>query len=77
MNILKSGDKFTAKTKAGESRKYKFLGLDLGDMGEVDGSGSGCRYIVLRNLDDGTCTCVERTWFSRSLTGRKIEREER
>lgn len=76
MNILKSGDKFTAKTKTGESCKFEFLGFDLEDAGAVDRLGTGCRYIVLRNLDDGTYTCVERDWFSRSLTGRKIEREE-
>lgn len=76
MNILKSGDRFTAKSKLGDEYEYEFVGIDLGDAG-VGSGGTGCHYIVLRNITDGTMTCVERAWFSEGLTGRKIARLER
>lgn len=75
MNILKSGDRFTAKTKLGNEYEYEFVGIDLRDAG-VGLGGTGCHYIVLRNITDGTMTCVERAWFSEDLTGRKIRRLE-
>lgn len=75
MDILKSGDRFTAKSKLGDEYEYEFVGIDLGDAGFGSG-GTGCQYIVLRNITDGTMTCVERAWFSEDLTGRKIRRLE-
>lgn len=52
------------------------LALTWGDAG-VGSGGTGCHYIVLRNITDGTMTCVERAWFAEELTGRKIRRLER
>lgn len=31
MDILKSGDRFMAKTKLGDEYEYEFVGLDLND----------------------------------------------
>lgn len=76
MDILKSGDRFSVRTKLGEVHKYEFVGVDLEDAGAIGNGGTGCQYIVLRNLDDETYTCVERAWLSSQVTGRKIQREE-
>lgn len=65
MNLLKTGDEFEAIVN-GESTRYEFLGIDLDDK-------TGCRYIVLRNMNDNTLTCVEWLWFNQELTGRKIK----
>ena len=70
MNLLKTGDKFMA-TVDGKSIEYIFLGVDLDDCGY---NGTGCRYIVLKNLNDNTLTCVERLWFNQELTRRRIVR---
>lgn len=72
MNVLKTGDKFMAKTKLGDVNEYEFVGVDMDDCDH----GTGCHYIVLKNLTDRTMTCVERTWFAQQLTGRKIKRLE-
>lgn len=75
MNILKSGDRFAAKSKLGSEYEYEFVGFDMQDAG-VGSGGTGCQYIVLRNLKNGTMTCVESNWFSKELTGRNIRRLE-
>jgi len=71
MDVLKTGDQFAVTTKQGDEYKYEFVGLDLQDTGS---DGTGCQYIVLKNMENGTMTCVERLWFSEELTGRKIKR---
>lgn len=76
MDVLKTGDRFTAKSKLGDEYEYEFVGIDLLDAG-VGSGGTGCHYIVLRNITAGTMTCVERAWFYEELTGRKIGRLER
>lgn len=76
MNILKTGDRFTAKSRLEDEYEYEFVGIDLGDAG-VGSGGTGCHYIVLRNVTDGTMTCVEWAWFAEDLTGRKFRRLER
>ena len=63
--ILKTGDRFVAETKVGGKATYEFVGLDAD-------SKTGCDYIVLMNLDDGSKTCVEATWFRTDICGRKI-----
>ena len=76
MDVLKTGDRFTAKSKLGDEYEYEFVGIDLLDAG-VGSGGTGCHYIVLRNITAVTMTCVERAWFYEELTGRKIGRLER
>lgn len=59
---LKTGTVFTAKNKLGETRRYRFQGIDLSEL--EDGC-VGCRYIVLQNMDDKTdCFGVEAAWFA-------------
>lgn len=76
MNILKSGDWISVSVK-GKEAMYEFIGLDLDDAGAKSDGGTGCRYIVLRNLESDELTCVEAAWFSEALTGRKVTRKER
>lgn len=76
MNILKSGDWILVSVK-GKETIYEFLGFDLEDAGAKKDGGVGCRYIVLRNLETDELTCVEASWFSEALTGRKVTRKEK
>lgn len=68
--VLKNGDKFSVKLN-GKETDYEFIGFDLNDA-----RAGGCRYIVLKNLSEGSLTCVEGQWFNEALTGRKITCEE-
>ena len=58
-NLLKTGAQFKATDKIGNSFRYEVVGIDLDDLI----SGTGCAYIVLKNLDTGIHTCVEAAWF--------------
>lgn len=57
---LRTGDKFIATDKQGRTYHYSFTGIDLNDLD----NGTGCQYILLRNLDTGANTNVEAAWFS-------------
>ena len=35
MDVLKTGDRFTAKSKLGDEYEYEFVGIDLLDAGSV------------------------------------------
>lgn len=76
MNILKSGDWVSVSVK-GKETVYEFLGFDLDDAGAKNNGGTGCRYIILRNLETDELTCVEAAWFTETLTGRNVTRKER
>lgn len=72
VNVLKTGTEFTAIDKLGSKYRYRFVGVDLHDLAE----GVGCRYLVLRNLDTDSNTCVEAQWFTEReivVHGRYIE----
>lgn len=58
--VLHTGMEFTATDKLNHIYRYRFEGLDLSDLE----GGVGCRYLVLRNLDTDTYTCVEAQWFT-------------
>ena len=68
MNVLKSGDRFVARCLGIPAYTYEFVGFDLDDQNQT-----GCRHIVLKNLDLNELTCVEAAWFNQALTGRSIE----
>ena len=68
MNVLKSGDRFVARCLGVPTYTYEFVGFDLDDQEQT-----GCRHIVLKNLDLNELTCVEVAWFNQALTGRSIE----
>ena len=68
MNVLKSGDRFVARCLGISTYAYEFVGFDLDDQEQT-----GCRHIVLKNLDLNEFTCVEAAWFNQALTGRSIE----
>lgn len=75
MNILKTGDRFVVTAKNLPKYTYEFVGFDMDDAG-VDAGGTGCHYLVLKNLTDNTLTKVERAWFSKLQTGSSIVRME-
>lgn len=68
MNVLKSGDRFVTRCIGVPTYTYEFVGFDLDDQKQT-----GCRHIVLKNLDLNELTCVEVAWFNQTLTGRSIE----
>lgn len=68
MNVLKSGDRFVARCLGIPTYTYEFVGFDLDDQEQT-----GCRHIVLKNIDLNEFTCVEVAWFNQALTGRSIE----
>lgn len=68
MNVLKSGDRFIVRHSNVPTYTYEFVGFDLDDQEKT-----GCRYVVLKNLDTNEFTCVEAAWFNKALTGRSIE----
>ncbi len=43
MDVLKTGDRFTAKSKLGDEYEYEFVGIDLLDAG-VGSGGTGCHH---------------------------------
>lgn len=57
---LRTGETFIATDKLNRTMHYQFVGIDLQDLE----SGTGCQYIMLRNLDMGTHTNVEAQWFA-------------
>lgn len=63
---LTTGTTFTAKNKLGQVHRYRFQGIDLDDLK----NGAGCRYIVLKDLDDdANYLSVEAAWFAeRTIT---------
>ena len=58
-NMIQSGTIFTATDKLGRKYRYMCLGIDLNDVQH----GTGCQYIVLKNLDTHNEVCVEAQWF--------------
>lgn len=64
--VLKTGDRFTSVAN-GKTFNYEFVGFDFSDVE----NGTGCRYIVLKDLSDNTFNCVEAAWFL-SCFGRKV-----
>lgn len=57
---LRSGEKFIAIDKKGRVYHYIFIGIDISDLEE----GTGCQYIILKNLDMNSYANVEAAWFS-------------
>lgn len=58
-NWLKTGAQFTSTNSLGNSHRYEVVGIDLDDLL----SGTGCAYIVLKDLDGNFHTRVEAAWF--------------
>ena len=58
-NLMKPGTRFVAKDALGETHRYQFVGLNLHDMI----CGTGCSYIILKDLDTGHEFGVEAQWF--------------
>lgn len=64
--ILKTGDRFIAKTTVGGETEYEFVGY-------APFCPTGCAYLILKNVKNGHHIGVEHNWFRREICGRIIK----
>lgn len=68
--VLTTGDRIVVSHKSMKPVEYEFIGFSLDD---AQSNGTGCSYLVLRNVSTNDTFGVERTWFDEFQTKRNIQ----